>query len=57
MLYRLFTRTVAFGLKLAARKKGRFTSLPLAGGWTRVRDMPAPQGQTFQALYAKRRSR
>jgi L-lactate dehydrogenase complex protein LldF len=56
-LYRLFTRVVALGLGLAARKKGRFTSLPLAGGWTRVRDMPAPQGQTFQALYAKRGSR
>ncbi len=56
-LYRWLTRAVAAGLRLAARKKGRFTSLPLAGGWTRVRDMPAPQGQTFQALYAKQRGR
>ena len=28
----------------AGRTHGRFRSLPLAGGWTRVRDMPAPGG-------------
>jgi L-lactate dehydrogenase complex protein LldF len=26
---------------------GRFSSLPLAGGWTSVRDLPAPEGKTF----------
>jgi len=25
--------------------------LPLGGGWTRGRDMPAPQGKTFRELY------
>jgi L-lactate dehydrogenase complex protein LldF len=34
--------------------KGRFHSLPLAGGWTRHRDFPAPQGETFQSLWKKR---
>ncbi|MGE5202170.1 MAG: LutB/LldF family L-lactate oxidation iron-sulfur protein, partial [Acidobacteriota bacterium] len=28
----------------AGKRRGRFRSLPLAGGWTRVRDMPAPEG-------------
>ena len=35
-------------LSAIGRKKGRFRSLPLAGGWTRHRDFPAPQGRTFQ---------
>jgi len=28
--------------------------LPLASGWTRHRDLPAPQGATFQAQWKKR---
>ena len=31
--------------------------LPLAGGWTRHRDMPAPQGRTFMDLYRARKAR
>ena len=31
--------------------------LPLGRGWTQGRDMPAPQGKTFRALYQARRSR
>jgi len=38
------------------RRKGRFAWLPFAGGWTRHRDFPAPQGKTFQALWAERKS-
>ena len=30
-------------------------ALPLAGGWTGGRDLPAPQGKTFRELYARRR--
>ncbi len=33
---------------------GRFASLPLAEGWTRHRDMPAPEGKTFQQLWRER---
>ena len=33
---------------------GRFRWLPLASGWTRSRDFPAPQGATFQARWKKR---
>ncbi|NQW11916.1 MAG: iron-sulfur cluster-binding protein [Alphaproteobacteria bacterium] len=50
-LYHGVARAVASGLALFGRGKGRFRSLPLADGWTRVRDMPAPEGRTFQDLY------
>ena len=36
------------------RRRGRFRTLPLAGGWTGVRDMPAPEGRSFQSLWAER---
>jgi L-lactate dehydrogenase complex protein LldF len=39
---------------ILGRKKGRFGYVPLAGGWTAERDLPAPQGDTFQGLYEKR---
>ena len=35
-------------------RAGRLRSLPLAGGWTAHRDMPAPEGRTFQQLWAQR---
>jgi len=40
-------------LKMLAGDKGAFTSLPGAGGWTKTRDLPAPQGGTFQARYKR----
>lgn len=51
--YRLATRAAAWGLRLLAGKSGKFRSLPFAGGWTAGRDLPAPQGDTFFARYAK----
>ncbi len=39
------------------RSRGRFSRLPLAGGWTAGRDMPAPQGTTFHAAWANRKRR
>ena len=36
---------------------GSFRSLPFAGAWTGTRDLPAPEGQTFQALYDQKTKR
>ena len=46
---------IAGTAEAAARDKGRFASLPLAKGWTQTRDMPAPQGATFQAQWKKQK--
>jgi L-lactate dehydrogenase complex protein LldF len=56
-LYRLATRAAMAGLALAGRSRGRFARLPFAGGWTKTRDFPAPQGDTFQARWARERGR
>ena len=53
-LYRLAAALAASTLGRFGRRRGRFRSLPLAGGWTGVRDMPAPEGKTFQQLWAER---
>jgi L-lactate dehydrogenase complex protein LldF len=52
-LYRLATRAAMAALGLAGRRRGRFASLPLARGWTVGRDLPAPEGETFFARYAR----
>jgi L-lactate dehydrogenase complex protein LldF len=54
-LYGIATGIVGRLLALAGRKRGRFSWLPLASGWTRYRDFPAPQGGTFQAQWKRRR--
>lgn len=50
-LYRLATRIAMRALGNLGRPEGRFKNLPLAGGWTKHRDMPAPAGRTFMDLY------
>ncbi len=52
-LYRFATGLTMRTLAALAGRKGGLGRLPLAGGWTRVRDLPAPQGRTFQALWAR----
>lgn len=53
-LYRLATRFGMAVLGRLGRRRGRFRRLPFAGGWTDARDLPAPQGQTFQAALKAR---
>jgi L-lactate dehydrogenase complex protein LldF len=52
-MYRLATRAAAWTLGLLGRKHGRFHKLPFAAGWTGGRDLPAPEGDTFFARYAR----
>ena len=56
-LYRMATRIAMKALGNLGRDRGRFKRLPMAGGWTRYRDMPAPQGRTFMDLYRQREAR
>jgi L-lactate dehydrogenase complex protein LldF len=56
-LYRLCTGVGMRFLHLAGRVKGRFAFLPFAGGWTRYRDFPAPQGATFQSQWRSKSGR
>ena len=49
-LYRLTARVAARALRLLGRH-GRIRWAPLAGGWTRTRDLPAPQGGTFMSQW------
>jgi len=44
-------------LGLLGRKKGRFASAPFTEGWTKHRDLPAPQGKTFQQLWSEKGGR
>ena len=52
-LYCYATRIGMAAMGALGRRRGRFASLPLAGGWTKHRDMPAPQGRTFQQMWAE----
>ncbi|MDB5651038.1 MAG: iron-sulfur cluster-binding protein [Hyphomicrobiales bacterium] len=54
-LYKPATALAMRMLGFFGRTKGRFASLPFAGGWTKYRDLPAPSGQTFQTAWRARR--
>jgi L-lactate dehydrogenase complex protein LldF len=52
----LYHALAAVGVSLLTRLaggRGRFSRLAFAEPWTKVRDLPAPEGKTFQQLYAK----
>jgi L-lactate dehydrogenase complex protein LldF len=53
-LYRFIAQISTRLLKLVSLN-GQVHALPLMRNWFAVRDFPAPQGQTFQAQWAKRR--
>jgi L-lactate dehydrogenase complex protein LldF len=56
-LYRFTTDLAMRALHLIGGARGRFASLPFAGGWTRYRDFPAPQGATFQSRWRAKSGR
>ncbi|WP_025897385.1 LutB/LldF family L-lactate oxidation iron-sulfur protein [Sneathiella glossodoripedis] len=56
-LYRQVTKIAAKMLSLMAGKEGRLKKLPFNNGWTRVRDLPAPQGETFMQQWQKKQKR
>jgi L-lactate dehydrogenase complex protein LldF len=51
-LYHLLARVGIPLLAALGRRRGAFRRLPFAGGWTKHRDLAAPQSRTFQALWA-----
>ncbi|MGF6691660.1 L-lactate dehydrogenase complex protein LldF [Metapseudomonas resinovorans] len=55
--YRFASAMLAQILRRVAGSRGRLRRLPLAGAWTAERDMPAPQGATFQQLWEKQQKR
>ena len=57
-LYRRVTAIANRMLATFGRSNGRYRALPLAGGWTRFRDFPAPPpGGTFHAQWGRTRGR
>jgi L-lactate dehydrogenase complex protein LldF len=50
-LYRFGASVLANILKCLGGERGHVTALPLPRGWFAVRDLPAPQGKTFQELW------
>jgi L-lactate dehydrogenase complex protein LldF len=53
-LYAFASRVGVRLLRRLAGTDGMIRRLPLGGGWTQGRDMPAPAGRTFRELYATR---
>jgi L-lactate dehydrogenase complex protein LldF len=54
-LYHALTAILTRVLAVLGRKQGRLRTLPFAGGWTRSRDFPVPQGPTFHAVQKRRK--
>ena len=53
-LYGLATSLGSALLATVAGRKRRLRHLPFAGGWTAMRDLPAPEGRTFTAQWKQR---
>ena len=52
-LYRLAARIGVAALGVLGGGRGRIAKLPLGDGWTKHRDMPAPEGGTFMDRWKK----
>jgi len=55
-LFRLLTNTAISLMHRLGKKRGAFSTLLLANGWTQVRDFPAPEGETFFKQLQKRKA-
>src|SRR5512143_2296954 len=55
-LYALGSQIAVRLLRAMAGPDGMIHQLPLGGGWTKGRDMPAPAGRTFRELYQQRKT-
>jgi len=55
-LYRLAASLGARTLAMLGGDKRRIGALPLASGWTKYRDLPAPEGRTFLQQWADRQA-
>jgi L-lactate dehydrogenase complex protein LldF len=53
-LYHSLIEIASRALGWAGGRRGRFRSLPLAAGWTSVRDLPTPEGRSFHSMWAER---
>ena len=51
--YRFVADTVARLFRAMGRARGSLRSLPLAGGWTRSRNIPVPEGRTFLSQWER----
>jgi L-lactate dehydrogenase complex protein LldF len=56
-LYSLVSKIGVRMLRAMAGRDGMIRKLPLGGGWSDGRDMPAPAGRTFRELYRRREAR
>lgn len=53
---KLYRWAMGLGLGILGRfgrRAGSLRRFPFAGGWTQVRDLPAPEGETFQAAWRR----
>ena len=55
-IYRPLMSIAIQALNRLGRTRGKFSKLPLLQAWTKTRDLPAPQRDTFQSLWKKRQS-
>ena len=50
-LYHLGTSMAIRAIRMLALGRGRLRALLFAGGWTKHRDLPVPQGRTCQEMW------
>ncbi len=54
-LYRFASNLIARSLHRLGKRRGWLSRVPFAGGWTGGRELPVPQGATFQTQWRSRK--